>query len=188
MSGVFDLPQAAVSALDVLELEKLTAFQFVVQIDGEFTGKEFVAGFHEVAGIGDQVDIQVVREGGYPGVHRFPRRARQDALTLRRGMTFSRSLSDWFDEVRVWTKGRDDYKRTMSIYLIDRIGTPAGQVSFEAWRWDVYGAWPSTWEGPKLHAQEQKIAIESVTVEHSGIIEGKGLLSGSAGEILSIFQ
>ncbi len=186
--NVFDLPQKAVSALNVLDLEKLKNFQFVVQIDGEFTGKELVAGFDEISGLADEVDVRMVKEGGHPGVHRYARRARQDALTCKRGMTFSRAMYRWFDEVRTWTKGRRDYRRTMSVYLLDWVDTPAGMVTFEAWRWDYFDAWPSAWEGPRLRARQPDIAFESLTIQHSGIYEQKGVFSGTAGEILSIFQ
>lgn len=186
--NLFDLPQMVLGELNVLDLEKLKNFRFLVQIDGEFTGKEFVAGFHEITGLGDVVDVSEVKEGGYPGVHRFPRRTHQDALVLKRGMTFSRAAWKWFEEVRHWTKGRPTYKRTMSVFLLDHVATPVGQIVFEAWRWDYQDAWPSDWQGPQLNAQQPSIAFESMTIQHSGIAEAKGLLSGKTGELLSIFQ
>jgi len=186
--GLLDLPQSIIQYLNVLDLEKLKAFRFAVQIDGDFTGKEFVIGFADVQGLASEVDVKTVREGGYPGIHKFPRKARQGPLVLKRAMTFSRAMLEWYLEVRNWTKGKDDYTRSLSVFLLDAVTKPLGEVVYEVWRWDFFSAWPSKWQGPRLNAMQDSLAFESLTIEHSGIAEAKGIFSGQAGELLSVFK
>jgi len=189
--SIADLPQEVIDQLNVLNLEKLKRFQFAVQIDGNLGGgyvSGLIAGFDRIRGLGDEVEIREVQEGGYPGKYRFPRKSKQNAITLTRGMTYSRSLFDWYREVAGWTKGKDDYRRNVSIIMLDRIEIAAGQIEYEAWRWNIYNAWPSGWRGPRFNSLSNDLAFESVTLQHSGISEANGLLSGKAGEIASIFN
>lgn len=189
--GLQDLPNEVIEALDVLDLRQLLGLRFVVQIDGVgFRGKETVAGFRSVNGLVSDLDIATVREGGVGQVHTFPRRERQPTVSLVRPVTYSRSLWNWFDEGRRWHKGRPDYTRTMSIYLLDgvHLADAVGEVVYEAWRWDFSRCWISNWRGPTLDAITDAIALEEVTIQHGGFVEAKGVLSGTAGEILSVFQ
>lgn len=185
-----DLPSDVIEALDVLDLRQLTGLRFVVQIDGVgFRGKETVAGFRQVTRLNSDLDIATVREGGIGQVHTFARRERQPTVTLVRPVTYSRSLWNWYDECRRWHKGRPDYTRTMSIYLLDGVHLPAvGEVVYEAWRWDLSRCWISNWRGPRMDANQDAIALEEVTIQHGGLVEARGVLSGQAGEILSVFQ
>lgn len=186
--SLISAPEQIIEALDILGLERLKSFNFAVQIDGQFTGSQFVLGFESVDGLSETLDVKEVLEGGYPGRHKFPRKARQNAITLVRGMTFSRSFWNWHQEVINWTKGQPDYRRTMSIYMLDQIVKIGMAVKFEAWRWDLFQAWPSEWLGPPLKANEEKAAFEAIVIQHSGISEAEGVFSGTAGEILGVFQ
>jgi phage tail-like protein len=187
--NVLDLPQEVISRLNVLDLEKLKGFRFAVQIDSEPAGKQFVAGFNQVSGLTDESEIRTIREGGWSGVHEFPARVKASPLVLKRGMTFSRSLWNWRKEVSEWTKGQPGYTRSLSVILLDTVNAPViGEVTFEAWRWDFFKAWPSKWDGPKLDSMKSDLAFETVTIRHSGMVEARGVLSGQAGEILSIFN
>lgn len=188
--GLFDLPQEVLERLDVLNLRQLTALRFVVQIDGDgFIGKETVAGFIEVDGLRSEMDVRTLREGGFTGVHAFPRKERQPSLTCRRPLTYSRSFLSWYEEGRNYTKGQPTYVRNMSVYLLDAVHLPGvGEVIFEAWRWDFFRCFVSAWQGPKLHAQANTMATEVVTIQHNGLREARGVLSGNAGEILSLFK
>jgi phage tail-like protein len=186
---ILDLPNQVIEKLDVLDLRQLTGLQFVVQIDGDgFVGKETVAGFRQVRGLSAELDIFTLKEGGFPGVHTFPRRERSSVIRLQRPLTFSRSLWNWYLQGREWRKGAPSYIRTMSIYLLDTVGGAGQAITYEAWRWDLYRCWLSFWDGPGLDANRDAIALETATVQHSGLVEARGILSGTAGEILSLFQ
>ena len=197
-----ELPQAVLDKLDILNLEKLRTNRFAVQIDDTRQdaasgrrrltvpryGASVILGFEKVEGLHGQIEIREVREAGFKGMHRFPRRSRHPALRLVRGLAVSRSLWDWFCEVRDWTKGEPDYRRSLSIFMLDSIATPGGLVDYEVWRWDIYDAWPSEWHGPVLDAVSNSMAVEGVTIQHSGISPAQGLLSGTAGEVLNVFS
>jgi len=188
--GLLDLPNQVIEALNVLDLHQLNGLRFVVQIDGDgFIGKETVAGFRAVDNLVSDLEVQKLAEGGSGQVHTFPRRERQPSITLTRPVTFSRSLWNWFLAGRHWKKGQPSYIRTMSIYLLDSVHLPlTGEVTYEAWRWDFSRCWISTWRGPRMDATNDAIAVEEVIIQHGGVVEAKGVLSGIAGEILSIFQ
>ncbi len=195
-----ELPQAVLDRLDILHLEKLRTNRFAVQIDAghDVTDRRgltvmryaasAVLGFEKVEGLHGQVDVREVREIGFRGVHRFPRRSRHPALRLIRGLATSHRLWDWFCEVREWTKGGPDYRRSLSIFMLDSVATPGGLVDYEVWRWDVFDAWPSEWHGPALDANSNGMAIEGITIQHSGIAAPQGILSGIAGEVLNVLS
>lgn len=181
------LPEALKSRLNLLNLEPLTRFQFAVVIEGVTA-----AGFNEVAGIESSTDVREVLEGGYPGVHKYPRINRFGPITLMRGLTFSRALWDWRQEVVQWTKGRTDYTHSISIYMLSQIQLPqqqmatvlgvGGALPYEVYRFDLSDAWPSDWKGPDLNSMSEEIAIETITIQHSGLAIAEGIFSGLTGE------
>jgi len=186
--SLIDLPQTVIDQLDVLHLEPLKQFQFAVQIDGHPFPNALALGVHEIRGLADGVDVREVQEGGFSGRYRFPRRQQNEAITLVRGQTLSRSFWKWYDSVRSWTKGRPDYRRTCSILMLDRIVIAGEPVQYEVWRFDLFGAWPSQWIGPNLVATEEGIAFESIVLQHAGMSEGKSVFSDKTREYLSILQ
>lgn len=180
--AVGGLPQEIVDRLGVSIFEPLTRFEFAVDIDGALgPGAPLVAGFRSVRGLGDRVVIREVEEGGYAGVHRYPRRVAMNRITLERGMGFDRSLWNWYQETINWTKGKPSYRRTMSIYTLAHVG--ANLPSFQVWRFDVFGAFPVDWRADDMDAMDQEIQLERIIIEHKGISEAKGLFSGGIGAV-----
>lgn len=167
-------------------LSVLKGYRFAVNIDGDITENQFVAGFNQIQGLGDAVEIETVKEGGYPGVYNFPRFSNFRPIKLVKGMSFSRSLWDWYHSVRMWTKGKPSYLRSMSIYILDSISLFDLGIPYEVWRFDFFNAYPSEWAGPELNSNDERLAFESITIQHSGLIQGTGLLSGRAGKILDL--
>ncbi len=183
------LPQEVLSRLNIADLNRLKEFNFAVEIDGGgLLGSRFVAGFDAVEGLTDQVEIREIKEGGYPGKHRFPRNSQQNAITLRRGMSLNRSLWQWYQEVIHWIRGQADYRRNVSIFLFDWVNTPGGMIAYETWRFDLYNAWPSEWAGPTLGSLSERMAIESLVLQHTGLSEAQGPFSGTAGQVIGLFQ
>lgn len=185
---IVDLPDGIISRLNILGLERLREFQFAVQIDGDLFGNQFVLGFESVIGLGDTIDVRKVQEGGHTGQHSFPRRRQNDAITLVRGMTLHKGLWAWFDQVRNWGIGRPDYRRTLSLFMLDQERLAGEPVNYEVRRWDVFGAWPSNWKGPTLSATSEGIAFESITIQHAGLSAPRDVFSGSTGTALGILQ
>ena len=135
---VINLPEEIISRLNVLGLDILTTYQFAVDIDrvgGPAGVNEFLAGFTGVKGIGDRIEVREIEEGGYLGIHKFPQRSKLNSIELVRGMSFSRALWDWYNQVRNWTKGDPDYRRTLSVYILNSIiRNPGEPIQFEVWR------------------------------------------------------
>ena len=81
-----------------------------------------------------------------------------------------------------------DYRKNLSIYMLDRLNQGGQAVPFEVWRWDIFNAWPSEWSGPELNANNNGLALESITLQFSDMSEAGGIFSGRTGDVLSLLQ
>ncbi len=95
---------------------------------------------------------QVRRRGRLPGRVHFSN------LTLRTGVTASRSLYDWWKTVL----NGGTQRKNLSIILL-------GEDATEVKRWNVFNAWVCKYEGPSLNAKGSEVAIESVEIVNEGI-------------------
>jgi len=130
------------------------AFRFVVEIDAML-----VAGFSEVQGLEAQTEVEEIREGGVNGyLHRLPKGTRYSNIVLRRGMSSSQELWNWYDQASQGTITR----KSGSIILMKQNGD-------ELCRWNFFGAYPVRWSGPTLNAAASDIAIETIELAHNGI-------------------
>ena len=179
--AVANLPNNIIEKLDFLGLEVFKRYQFAVSIDGDYPGANYFAGFTGVIGVGGTIEVKEVKEGGYPTSHKFARNTINNTLKLVRGMTYNRSLWEWFNEVRQWKRGLPKYTRTMSIIMLD-------YIPFEVWRFDIINAWPSAWEGPEFNSMAEEQAFETITIQHGGITQAKSLLSNDVNTALSLLQ
>lgn len=188
MLDLASLPRDVLERVDLLNLEKLKGHRFAIQIDGDLVSHPIVAGFERLRGLGDALEIREVAEGGLAGRHKFPRRPMEEPLTLMRGMGLSRSLYNWFMQVKNWTKGSPDYRRTLSIFLLDEVYIKNLGVTlpYEVWQFDVIEAWPSSWGDFNLDAETETFLMQTLIVQHSGITEAHGLFSGKLGELVSL--
>lgn len=186
MINLADLPQEMIDRLNVLDLQALTTFQFALQIDGHPKGSQFYLGFSRVVGIKDNVEMREVLEGGSRHVQRFPRRSLTPAVQIEKGLTYSRFMWQWYQDVVHWTKGKPNYTKNVSVYMLSNIAVHNQLVPFEVWHWEISNAWPSEWKGPQLDANTEKIAFEQITLQHNGIKQAEGIFSGKVGELSSI--
>jgi len=130
------------------------AFRFVVELDGML-----VAGFSEVHGLESQTEYEEIREGGVNGyVHRLPKGVRNPPIMLRRGLSSSQELWNWYDACAKGTIKR----KSGSIILYKQDGA-------EQCRWNFFEAYPTRWSGPSLNAATSDVAIETVELVHNGI-------------------
>lgn len=129
------------------------AYRFHVEIQGLL-----VAGFSEVSGLTVETEIEEVIEGGLNAyVHRLPSRTRYEPIVLKRGMTASTDLWDWYAGVVAGKVTR----KNGSIILYDN--------RFQEFRrWNFYDAYPVKWIGPSLDASGSQVAVESVELVHNG--------------------
>ena len=126
------------------------SFSFLVEIDGVAA-----ATFRSVSGLAAEAEVIEFREYGGSHSIKLPGRIRYPNVILRRGLTTSRDLWDWWETVRDGAIQR----RTVLIALLD----DAGQTVL---RWRLNQAWPAKWELSELDAGKNEIAIETLELAH----------------------
>jgi phage tail-like protein len=129
------------------------SFSFLVEIDGVAA-----ATFRSVSGLAAEAEVIEFRELGASHSIKLPGRIRYPNVTLRRSLTTSRDLWDWWETVRDGTLQR----RTVLIALLDDAGQPL-------LRWRLSQAWPAKWELSELDAGKNEIAIETLELAHEGL-------------------
>jgi phage tail-like protein len=130
------------------------AFRFAVELDAML-----VAGFSEVQGLEAHTEVEEIREGGLNShVHRLPKGTRYGSIVLRRGMSSSPELWNWYEQ----TIGGTIKRKNGSIILLKPNGA-------ELCRWNFFDAYPIRWSGPALNAASSDVAIETIELAHNGI-------------------
>lgn len=134
--------------------DPLGSFRYKVEIDGLQ-----VAGFSEISGLQVEIDTEDYSEGGVNEyVHKLPKGAKYQNITLKHGMTDNTELLKWQKKI---TQGTID-RKNINIYLQDAL-TQTKQ------HWLVQNAYPVKWTGPDLKADANNIAIETLELVHEGI-------------------
>lgn len=130
-------------------------FNFRVEIDGVAS-----AAFRSVSGLAAEAEVIEFREGadGLSSSRKLPGRVRYPNVTLRRGLTTSPDLWNWWKTVRDGTLQR----RTVVITLLD----DSHQAIL---RWSLRDAWIVKYEVPELDAQANEVAIETIELAHEGL-------------------
>ena len=130
-------------------------YNFLVEIDGLTH-----ASFQECTGLDATTEPIEYREGGdNTTVRKLPGRTSYSDINLKRGLSDSKELWDWFKQVR---DGNVSLKNG-SIVVYDLAN------STEVARWNFVRAWPTRWEGPSFNATGNEIAVESLTIVHEGV-------------------
>jgi phage tail-like protein len=131
--------------------------RFYVQVDG-------VSGavFSEVSGLGMEVTVEDVEEGGNNDfVHKLPGRCKVGNVTLKRGLTNSKDFLQW---VYSMASGKIEPKQvTVTMYEV------SGK---KAMTWTFNKAFPVKWSGPNFKADDTSAAIESIELAHDGFVIG----------------
>ena len=120
-------------------------FKFTVSIDG------ITVGFSECTGLDAEVSVIEYREGGDHLVRKLPGLVKFTNITLKRGVTDSLELYNWFKAIM---QGKND-RRDGSIVLLDDESKPVT-------RWNFKNAWPCKYQGPRLNAKGNEVAIETL--------------------------
>lgn len=120
-------------------------FNFTVSIDG------ITLGFSECTGLDAEVSVIEYREGGDHLVRKLPGLKKFTNITLKRGITDSLELYNWFKAIM---QGQND-RRDGSVVLLDDEGKAVA-------RWNFKNAWPCKYQGPRLHAKGNEVAIETL--------------------------
>lgn len=121
-------------------------------------GNMLVASFSEVSGLTVETELEEYSEGGVNNyVHQFPKRTKHVPIVLKRGLTDSYELWDWYNDV---VQGKI-VRQSGSIILFD-------EHFREFRRWTFSDAYPSKWVGPDLNATSSEVAIEQIELVHNG--------------------
>jgi phage tail-like protein len=137
----------------------LTA-RFVFTVDGLEIGA-----FTEVSGLQVQMDTEDLIEGGNNGfVHKLPKQLKWPNLVLKRGITNSDVLFEWFAQCSgdgLESNGDKLSRKHGAISLYDAQGKVVRT-------WEFTDAFPVKWTGPKFAATSKDLATEELEVVHCG--------------------
>jgi phage tail-like protein len=143
-----------------------TAFNFAVEIDVPGVAKQVCkAAFSECDGLEMTMDVKTIREGGNNGQQiRLTGPLNFGTLTLKRGMTSTYDLWDWFSQVLVKPGLRADAE----VILL------AADGASELARFILKRCVPIKLKAPPLNARDGAVAIEefqlayeSLTLKHA---------------------
>ena len=131
------------------------SYSFLVEIDGIAS-----AAFKSVSGLGAEAEVIEYREGSDPvsSSRKLPGRVKYPNVTLKRGITASRDLWQWWKTVADGNVQR----RNVAIVLLDDARTPV-------LRWLLRNAWVAKIEASELEASKNEVAVESVELAHEGL-------------------
>lgn len=158
--------------------------------DDPYTGFQFrlnlsnvqIAGFAECTGLEMETKQFEYKEGGRnTHVLKFPEQTQQKNVVLKRGLTSSYELYDWYMDIATGTfdhanqrpssqqqagtssdAREQDINKRLSIALINA----AGEVQKE---WLLRRAFPVKWAGPDFKSTDNGVAFETIELAHEGI-------------------
>jgi phage tail-like protein len=142
-----------IALLDVSSLGRGIATGAFAAVEATVTG-----GFTECSGLESSMTPEEHKEGGSMTVLRFPQRVTWTNVRLKRGVTVSDDLWNWYFSY-VQGKGR---RRDGIITLQNELHIP-----FKAWRFKR--GIPVKWSGPSMNAGESRVAVEEVEIAHEGL-------------------
>jgi len=137
----------------------LLNFRYRVEIDGLV-----VAGFSEVSGLSQEIELEEYIEGGMDFVHHLPKGIKYSNLVLKRGLSTSEELRKWYSEVLKAISYRKPIPKSSNIY-ISIIG-PKGE---EKVRFYIKSAYPVKWSGADLKATGSEVLVETLELVHEGL-------------------
>lgn len=126
------------------------SYNFMLEIAGQKVG-----GFVSASGLGARVEVIEYREGGGGAATRnLPGKVSYDPLVLSYGVTLDHGFWGWISGIFSGTPDR----RNVSIIQFQNDGMT------EAFRWNLFDAWPSALCAGPMEAHSNTVAIENVTL------------------------
>ena len=177
--------RAAENALGI-RFDPAPTYLFYIELSGVIVGL-----FTECSGIEVERKVDTITEGGVNDhVNLLPGRVVQSNITLKRGLSLSRALWDWFQQGRY-----DFHARRINFSIIQGApshnlltnilpgdyslgasfgGAGGGQQGGAGFgkvkHWDVEDAFPIKWESSGLKTADNKsLVIETVKIAHHGL-------------------
>ena len=138
------------------------SFRFKIEIEGVA-----VARFSEVNGLDFEMEVFDYKEGGLnSSVHRLPGRWKYSNLNLKKGIsTDGQALWNWVKGV---VQAADTIKLKPYIHMVTvTLLDVSGKKELRTWKYK--GAYPIKWAATALSADQNAIAIETLTLAHQGL-------------------
>ncbi|RKH77979.1 phage tail protein [Corallococcus sp. AB045] len=147
---------------DETTIAPFTAFAFAVEIDiRDVSQKACSAAFSECDGLEMTMDVKTIREGGNNGRQiRLTGPLGFGQLTLKRGMTASFDLWDWFEAVQLRPRLRANAEVVV-------FAPGPGQV--ERARFILSRCLPVKLKAPALNARDGAVAIEELQLAYESL-------------------
>ncbi|CAG7640799.1 phage tail protein [Paenibacillus allorhizosphaerae] len=121
-----------------------------------------VAGFSEVSGLQQELEMEEYAEGGQNFfVRKFPKRIKYPPLVLKKGIALTDELWVWYQD---YLYGRAA-PREGSIIMYGIVNGEKKEVR----RWNFENAYPVKWVGPSFRGTSGEVAIESLELVHQGL-------------------
>jgi|SRR5712692_7872501 len=130
----------------------------VATIASAAVGAVVTGGFSECSGLDVTMQPEEHREGGSTTVLKFPQRVAWSNIRLKRGVTISDELWNWYF---AYVDGKGT-RRDGIIALQNDLHIPV-----KAWRFKR--GIPVKWAGPSLNAGESRLAVEELEIAHEGL-------------------
>ncbi len=118
--------------------------------------------FQEVSGIGSEVDVQEVVEGGENRfVHRLPKGVKHPLLSLKRGIAGTDSiLVQWCKSILEGDFIKPITTKNLDVFLLDAKGNPLRS-------WSFADAYPVKWEIDSFNSTKNEVAIEKIEISYT---------------------
>ncbi len=137
-----------------------TAFDFSVEVTVGGGAPLCSAAFAECDGLELNQEVKTIREGGNNGVQvRLAGATTYGTLTLKRGLTSSFDLWDWFER----SIGDTSVRADAAVVLL------APDRTTERARWVLHGCLPLKLKAPPLNAKDGMVAVEELQVAYQSL-------------------
>ncbi len=116
--------------------------------------------FSDVTGLSGELEVMPQPEGGQNDyVHQLPVRHTWGRITLKKGITLTGDLWEWFSAS---LEGNLGARRDGAIILLSPDGIPVIG-------WEFTAGLAVKWVGPDLNAREGGVALQALEIAHEGL-------------------
>jgi phage tail-like protein len=136
------------------------SFQFAVAFGRNARDPE--AAFREVSGIGPEMEVEAVSEGGENRfVHQLPKGVKSPRLVLKRGIApNSSTLVAWCKRTLETGLAHPIIPKFLQVYLLDASGNPLRAWAFE-------NAYPVKWVVDPFESTKNQVAVETIELAYA---------------------